>query len=184
MLTAFHLDLVTKPWTTKYFWSSRTGVVCLNARHVLTRHELLRLLSGPIEDAGHVHFAICSIGSLVLKSVQLEKRRGALKHTGLLAVCTIGTSLANVLVSHMLSDVLDNPLYSAECLQGLSGLLFALKVICPKESESWVATLFELAERMMLLEKRTMLYHVSGLFVGLVYVTKCFGLCSPQQFSG
>ena len=59
-------------------------------------------------------------------------------------------------------------------LQGLSGLNFAFKIIVLGEwwqhgkAGSYPYVAFELAESLILLEDKTLLYHLSGILVGLV----------------
>jgi hypothetical protein len=60
-----------------------------------------------------------------------------------------------------------------ECVQGLSGTLFALKgmLLVHPGSLSITIVLFELAELLILLEQRTLVFHMAGLATSLVLMT-------------
>ena len=91
-------------------------------------------------------------------------------------VC-LATSCIYILLSTITMFVKDDLRYSSNCVQGFSGPLFAMKIICIVHA--WYdrkkpisiftlpspAIMFELSEMMILLEKRTFLYHLSGAIV-------------------
>lgn len=172
LLCVLHFDLLPKPWNVmQHFWTSRTALVCLSSNYVLNNRDFVRIISGPLEHAGIVHFVICLV-SLFKKLFQLERsRRNLFKIFFISSVCLVGTSLTYVALAFLLSAINNDRLYAAECQQGLSGTLFALKVIVLAERSYSIWSpwfLFELAEMFMLLERRTFVYHLSGLLVGSI----------------
>ncbi|XP_023327009.1 uncharacterized protein LOC111700357 [Eurytemora carolleeae] len=60
----------------------------------------------------------------------------------------------------------------SDCVVGLSGPLFAFKILVLLHSSRLDSTVvYELVELLVLLEKNTMLYHISGILVGgLIYL--------------
>ena len=80
-----------------------------------------------------------------------------------------------------MSFFFQKPDFASECVQGLSGPLFAIKIICfinewyRKRSTFRLfsipppSLMFEIGELMILLERRTFCYHLSGILVGLIY---------------
>ena len=143
--------------------------MCLSAGNVLESQELKRFFSSPVEHSGDVHLAM-SIVSLAIKGVQLERRGGgSLRHLVRVATAAIGTGVMYILASRAALEFPENPYVSGnECVMGLSGTLFALKVFCLFQAESlWhPASLFEAFELLMLAEEKTRLFHVSGLLCG------------------
>ena len=180
LLGTLHLNWISKPWPTKVFWSSGTALVCLNARHIVNKQDWWRMISAPLEHASDIHFAICLV-SYILKVHRMERRQPFLRLIFVLMTASVSTSIVYVVASQVLSDFTD-PLLASECVQGLSGPLFALKVLTflLDEFRFDFKFAFELAELLILLEKRTLVYHLSGLFVGLLCWTL---LCkdSPYQ---
>ena len=154
-LTAFHMEWVKRPWKTKAFWSSGTPLVCLSSNAVFVKGEYFRLISGPLEHAGNVHFVICLFSTL-LKLYQLEQ-----KHS-------FGKVMTMFMSSIVISSFAYICLQTHDCVQGLSGANFALKSLTLLSGTSnFPLLLFELIELLILLEERTLIYHVSGLVTGL-----------------
>ena len=101
-------------------------------------------------------------------------------------VC-LATSCIYILLSTITMFVKDDLRYSSNCVQGFSGPLFAMKIICIVHA--WYdrkkpisiftlpspAIMFELSEMMILLEKRTFLYHLAGALVGILYCSISYG---------
>jgi len=185
--SALHFDLVQKPWRTAFFWTSKSSLVCLNSNSVLGKGQWIRLISGPLEHHGTVHFLLC-IASFILKgrfleSMTTQPHPSFLSRTVKTAVMTVATSLVYVLSSQVAEDLLGIR-QSPECVQGLSGLNFALKVSViyawfkAGKLGTYPYIIFEMAECMMLFEDRTLLFHLSGLAVGLFAAT----LSSPKEF--
>ena len=143
--------------------------MCLSAGNVLESQELIRFLSSPVEHSGDVHLAM-SLVSLAIKGVQLEQRGGgSIRHVVRVATAAIGTGVMYILASRAALEFPENPYVSgSECVMGLSGTLFALKVFCLFQTESlWhPASLFEVFELFMLAEEKTRLFHVSGFLCG------------------
>lgn len=173
-LSAFYFDLVKRPWKTKSFWSSGTPLVCLNSNSVFAKGEYFRLISGPLEHAGGVHFTICFI-SLLLKLYQLEQKYSVIKTITLAATSVFVTSFLYCLIQTFFAS-------HHECVQGLSGPSFALKVLVLFSGcSSWPLLLFEVAEMLIILEERTFLYHLSGIICGfLVWMI----FAKPEPFPG
>ena len=76
LLYMIHMDLISKPWESKNFWSSNTPLVCLSVNRILggsTRYaELWRLISAPLEHSSATHFIICLV-SFINKCWYLER---------------------------------------------------------------------------------------------------------------
>ena len=85
--------------------------------------------------------------------------------------------------------------YASNCVQGLSGPLFALKILClisawyGRQKTTSVFTLpspailFEFSEMLIILEKRTFLYHLSGMITGIIYCSIIYNWC-VKRFPG
>lgn len=180
-LTATHFNMFHKPWNKSAFWSSRSSLVCLNGNHIFGKSsEWIRLISAPLEHQSNLHFMIC-LASFFIKGYQLEKRRGVFRYLVTVIMSIIGTSVVYVIVSRLAFEVQKDPIYMRECAQGLSGALFAVKILCLYDTESiWQPlALFEVFELLILMETRSMLFHVSGLITGLILL-----LWEPSRFPG
>lgn len=175
---ALQMDWIQKPWNTKVFWSSGTSLVCLNANYVWSRSQWFRLISGPLEHAGNVHFMI-SLLFIIPKIYRLEEKTSMFKLVGLIFSSIIGTSVVYIILQYVLNHWTD--IYVFECVQGLSGPSFAMKVLTYFFGKFGVTSfLFEVIELLVLLEERTFLYHLSGLIAGLVI----WHWVKPEQFPG
>ena len=144
--------------------------MCLSAGNVLESQEIKRIFSSPVEHSGDLHLCM-SLVSLAIKGVQLERKEsgGSLRHLVRVVSAAIGTGIMYILASRAALEFPENPYVSgSECVLGLSGTLFALKVFCLFQTESlWQpASLFEAFELLMLAEEKTRLFHVSGLLCG------------------
>ncbi|TRY64144.1 hypothetical protein TCAL_06293 [Tigriopus californicus] len=180
-LTATHLNMFQKPWNKVMFWSSRSSLVCLSSDHIFaTSPQWIRLISAPVEHQSDFHFVICLV-SFLIKGFQLEKRRGFVKYILTMITSILGTSLVFVILSRLAYELQNEPFYMKECVQGLSGVLFALKILCFYDAVSlWhPLALFEVFELLILMETRSLLFHVSGLLTGLIFL-----LCEPARFPG
>ena len=168
-LTATHLNLYTKPWTTKHFWTSPTSLVCLSFNEALAKLNLLRFVSAPLEHSGDVHFAICLV-SFLIKGYQLEQSRGSKGFLKLVFWGFFNTSLAFVLVTKLCAEAFADQSYLQQCVHGLTGPLFALKVVCLLETDTvWTpAAMFEIFELLILVEERTRIWHLSGALAGFL----------------
>ena len=178
-MMGLHFDMFEKPWTTKWFWSSGTSLVCINRHYVYDKLDFKRLLSGPLEhSSGNIHFFLC-LTSLLIKLSMLEKKYGVIKTLAISMISLFGTSVIYVLIIQALFN-------EQTCVQGLSGPNFALKVFVLLNTSSIPIPIlcFEFAETLVLLEKRTFLWHFSGLCLSgvclLLYVT----FLKPSKFPG
>ena len=130
LATGLHFDLVEKPWTTSFFWSSKSSLVCLNSNFVFGRSQWVRLISGPLEHHGTAHFAMCLL-SFLLKGRFLESQtkhqQAFLSRTLRTLTMMVATSLVYIVASELAEDLMGYS-QAPECVQGLSGLNFALKV--------------------------------------------------------
>ena len=168
LLVGLHYEWIEKPWTTKWFWSSGPALVCINRHYVYEKLEFKRLLSGPLEHSSGIHFYIC-LASLLLKLKVLETKRGVLRTLAIAVVSLLGTGATYVFIMQAIFD-------EQTCAQGLSGANFALKIFVfasilprPRGSHSYFPILcFELAEILVLIEKRTFLYHFSGITFAII----------------
>ena len=70
-----------------------------------------------------------------MKLFRLEKRRNVLQLGILLTLCAVGTSVVYVVTSLLASVADRHSMFDVECVQGLSGALFALKVVVLSENE-------------------------------------------------
>ena len=173
LLTAFYKEWLHRPWRTKVFWSSGTPLVCLSSNQVFAKGEYFRLISGPLEHVGDAHFAMC-IMSTAVKMYQIEQKHSIFKAVSMLAASMCITSFSFILMQTF-SGV-------HECVQGFSGPNFSLKaIVLLGGTTSYPLLLFEMAELLILLEKRTLLYHLAGVLSGLVIWTT-FG--KPEPFPG
>ncbi len=72
--------------------------------------------------------------SLFIKLFQLEQKRNVFKLVCLSAISVIGTSVVFVVATFLAGFITKDRLYTVECVQGLSGALFALKVVLLTEN--------------------------------------------------
>lgn len=177
-LVGLHFDMFDKPWSTKWFWSSGPSLVCINHHYVYNKLDFKRLLSGPLEHSSNVHFFIC-LTSLVFKLSMLEKTYGVIKTLALSLISFFGTSVNYVLIIQALFN-------EQTCVQGLSGTNFALKVFVLLSTFSLPIPIlcFELAETLVLIEKRTFYWHFSGLCLSGVCLLLYMTFLKPSKFPG
>ena len=175
LLAAFYKEWLNRPWRTKKFWSSGTPLVCLSSHQIFAKGEYFRLLSGPLEHVGDAHFAIC-LASIALKLYQLEQKHSVSK--------VMAMTLASILITSFTFVLAQTFTGVHECVQGLSGPNFALKVLLFfSGTTNFPFFLFEFIELLILIEKRTLLYHISGIIAGLViWIT--FGKPDPYPGEG
>lgn len=180
-LVASHMNWIEKPWQTRHFWSSGSSLVCVNARQILERGHLIRLMSAPMEHSSDVHLAIC-LFSLIVKGYQIERAKGSLYFLVRLLISMACTSLAYCIMSWAFYHLSGNQQYMTECVQGLSGALFALKLLCLRNTQTFTSpiALYEIFELLILKERRTFLLHLSGLTVGFLVII----LESGKRFPG
>ncbi len=172
-LSALHMGWLKKPWKTRAFWSSGTPLVCLNYHSVWHKQEYFRLLSGPLEHAGDIHFYICLI-SVMVKMYHLEQKHPFTR-------TLVGTIMTSLLTSFTFVAV-QAALNAHECVQGLSGPSFGLKALAFLSGSVQIHLfLFEAMELLMLLEESTRIYHMCGLLSGLVVWNV---LMKPSRFLG
>ena len=185
---AFQYDLINKPWTTRMFWSSKSSLVCLNSKFVIAKGQWTRLLSAPLEHHGTIHFLLC-VASFLLKGRFLEEKRSFFRMTAMTIAALIATSTVYITLAQLAEDVF-NYENASECVQGLSGLNFALKVVVFYE---WIKDgkrsnlphiMFEIAESFILVESKTSLYHFSGILVGIFACTFSFSKFLTSRFPG
>ena len=110
------------------------------------------------------------------------------------SVCLV-TSCIYCALSAIACFITEEHSYSSNCVQGLSGPLFALKVICivnawsDRQKPMSIFTLpsptimFEISEMLILLEKRTFLYHLAGVLTGIIYCSISYYWC-VKRFPG
>lgn len=180
VLTSLHLNWIPKAWSTKQLWSSGKSVVCLNSRQILEKFNLIRFSSAPFEHAGDIHFGLC-LFSLIVKGYELEKRRRPISFLVQAITSVYLTNIVYVFVAYAASVITSNPQHYVECHQGISGALFALKVLTLFSLDSFLSPIgmFELVELTILLEDRTRLMHLSGLLTGLL-----LWMASSDRFPG
>ena len=138
----------------------------------MNKGEWIRVLSGPLEHQGNAHFVI-TLFFLVPKLYRLEEKTSMFRLMALQLSSLILTGLVYVSLQFIINAWTDIHVY--ECVQGLSGPTFALKILTFFATDfGFTSFLFEVIELLMLLEQRTVIYHTSGLLAGLVlwYFTK------------
>ena len=118
--SAFHFDLLHKPWTTQMFWSSKSSLVCLSSNLVIQKGQWIRLVSAPLEHQGLFHFLL-STASLAFK-VRFLETQSTRKWSLLTLICStlfllLGTSVVYVALSLLAEDLVDYR-NSTECVQG------------------------------------------------------------------
>ena len=109
-------------------------------------------------------------------------------------VCLV-TSCIYYALSFIACAITDDQSYASNCVQGLSGPLFALKVVCivnawsDRQRPVSIFTLpspeimFEISEILILLESRTFLYHLAGVLTGILYCSISYNWC-VKRFPG
>ena len=75
--------------------------------------------------------------SLCIKLVQLERHHHAVRLVIMTCLCVVATSIVYVALTFLASVVMNDRLYAVECVQGLSGALFALKVVLLFAGSFW-----------------------------------------------
>ena len=177
-LIAWEMDYIKKPWNKRVFWSSGAPLVCLNANNVVNKMEWYRLFSGPLEHAGNLHFII-SLLFVIPKVIRLEEKLPMFKLIGVIMSSLIGTSIFYILFQLFINQFTDFGTF--ECVQGLSGVSFSLKVLNFFIGDyNWVSIIFESIELIILFERRNLLYHISGLVTGLLI----WQYLKPEYFPG
>ena len=141
------------------------------------------ILLSPFYHQSFAHLLINLI-SFYMKGRKLENKLGHMKFLRLSLTSVLCTCLSHVLLTAVTRHVYPD-LTLGTCIVGLSASLYCLKVVCLYHTRTLDWTLmFEMAELVMLLERNTRLYHVSGLLAGVVLVTWARDLCSDHTWPG
>mmetsp|Transcript_27894 Transcript_27894/g.38556 ORF Transcript_27894/g.38556 Transcript_27894/m.38556 type:complete len:373 (+) Transcript_27894:63-1181(+) len=157
--------------------------VCLNPVAVIERREIYRLLSSAFVHLDEYHLVI-NMTSLLLNGYNLEHRLGTLQFlqtTLLLLILTHCVVIASCLAAATILPHSYMHLYYHMCACGISGVLFALKMVLnyhspgttsffgfanvPTKYAAWAELLF-----MQLMGRGSFLVHVSGIIAGLMYI--------------
>ena len=137
----------------------------------------------PLHHLSIIHLVINLI-SLYMKGRTLEPRLGSLRFLG-----TVSVSLVSSVITHLVLSLVTRQAYpdlssTRACVSGLSSALFCLKIIMMKHINTLDTSLmFEMMELMMLLERNTRLYHVSGLVAGVIMLLWCQSLTDNVSWS-
>eukprot|EP00092_Neocalanus_flemingeri_P001620 GFUD01001727.1.p1 GENE.GFUD01001727.1~~GFUD01001727.1.p1 ORF type:complete len:545 (+),score=93.94 GFUD01001727.1:155-1789(+) len=158
---------------------------CLPTRQHMTAHltrvstsQIQSMFAAPFHHLSVFHLVI-NLFSFWMKSRKLETKLGVLRYSAAVILSVLGTSIAYISLGRLWMEWSGSTDHLPHCVVGLSGPLFALKVITIKNSDSLDLTLlFELAELAILVEKNSRFYHFSGLVTGV------FILCFSKRFSG
>ena len=155
----------------------------VDSNNLLNWKTVHLILLSPFYHQSVAHLSINLI-SFYMKGRNLETKLGHFKFLRLSLSSVLVTCLSHVLLTSVTRHVYPD-LLPGTCLVGLSAALFCLKVVCLLHTRAldW-ALMFELAELVMLLERNTRLYHVSGLLAGLTLITWARGLCSELSWAG
>jgi len=164
---------------------------CLPTRQlIMTRvsqmstNQMKPLLSAPFYHLSSFHLAI-NLLSFYVKSRKLENKLGFLRYLISVALSVVGTSIAYIVIGRLLMEVTGKTDHLTHCVVGLSGALFALKVITLKNSDRLDFTfLFEVGELAILIEKNSRVYHMSGLLTGLLILLLSKWLSQHRWSSG
>lgn len=146
---------------------------CLPTRHHQTSgfsvSGLESALLAPFYHLGLFHLGV-NLVSLHVKSWRLEQRAaGSLAYMISLATAVLTTSLVHVVLVRVAGELTGSQVSLDPCVVGLSGPLFALKVLVILRSDSFdLLMVYELVELGVLYEKNTRLYHLAGLLAGLL----------------
>jgi len=123
-------------------------------------------MGSPFHHQSIIHLSI-NLLSFYMKGRTLEPKLGVIKYVKTVILSVIGTCIMHVILRSLTPHVYPE-LITDTCVSGLSATLFCLKVITIRHMSSVnFSLLFELLEMIMLAEKNTRLYHVSGLVTGL-----------------
>ena len=157
---------------------------CVPTRqHMTTRlnrlptSQIKAMFVAPFHHLSVFHLAI-NLFSFCMKSRKLETKLGFLRYLAAVVLSIFGTSVAYICLGRLWIECSGSTDHLSHCVVGLSGALFALKVITIKNTQSLDLTLlFELAELAILVEKNSRFYHLSGLMTGI------FIICFSKWFS-
>jgi len=134
----------------------------------ISTNQIKTIFSASLHHLSVFHLAI-NLASFCVKSRKLEHKLGVLRYVGVVVLSVVVTSAVYIFCGRLWTEVSGSGDHLAHCVVGLSGALFALKVITIRNSDTLDFTLlFELGELAILVEKNSRLYHVSGLVTGIL----------------
>jgi len=145
-------------------------------------NSMKTMLLSPFHHQSIIHLSI-NLLSFYMKGRTLEPKLGVVKYVKTVILSVIGTCVMHVLLMSLAPHVYPE-LLSHTCVAGLSATLFCLKVILLRHASSLnFSLLFELGEMIMLVEKNTRLYHISGLLTGLVLLMWFSDTCTNTPWT-
>ena len=149
---------------------------CIHYLHILdsniSLNSIKTLLLSPLHHLSVVHLLI-NLVSLYMKGRSLEPKIGKTKFLKTLLLSLVGSVTSHTVLS-LVSRLAEVSWPVDTCVGGLSAAMFSLKVVTLANTSSLdTGLLYELAELVMLAERNSRLYHVSGLVTGVVLVLWC-----------
>ncbi|ETO31852.1 hypothetical protein RFI_05265 [Reticulomyxa filosa] len=161
--------------------------VCLIPVLVFNYHEYIRIFLSPFfhGDNWHLYY---NMVSLLWKGKQLEESpMGSNRFLFFVLIAIPATSILHLAIAQMASSFFGADQYVHQCCVGFSGILFAMKVILtynsPGYAEYWGLHIpmkylawFELVLIQMVTPNASLLGHLCGILVGLLYVRGVFNL--------
>lgn len=156
---------------------------CISAKKVWLQREWKPLIFSPFMH-GHDYHLFYNMGSFMWKAVTLERHFGSGYFLYLTTVFSILTGLVYVAIQTFLSELLDDWSHMNSCAVGFSGVIFALKVVTTHiqpEGTTMVMGLLPVSSRLacwvelviisVLFPNVSFVGHLSGILVGVMYVT-------------
>lgn len=120
-----------------------------------------------------VFHLVLNLLSFCVKSRKLEEKFGSIRYLMNVVLSVVMTSVIYMVGGRLWMECSGSSDHLTHCMVGLSGALFALKVLTIKNTSSLDFTLlFELGELAILVEKNSRFYHFSGLLTGVLIL--CF----------
>jgi len=151
-----------------------TGCVPTQSLHLSSWRQGLslagtqQLLLAPLHHLGHLHLAI-NLFSFIVKGRRLEGKLGFRRFLLQTGLSLVGTSFMFWAINRVVYEVTGTLDHMYNCNVGLSGPLFALKVLAVLHSDRMDLTVvFEAVELTVLMEKNNRFYHVAGLVAGFI----------------
>ncbi|XP_039113552.1 rhomboid-related protein 4 isoform X3 [Hyaena hyaena] len=107
---------------------------CLSVDTCYQQKDWQRLLLSPFHHADDWHLYF-NMASMLWKGINLERRLGSKWFAYVIVTFSLLTGVVYLLLEFALAEVMNEPVFRANCAVGFSGVLFALKVLnnhyCP-----------------------------------------------------
>ena len=179
---ALNVVVHLRPRVLNVVWPSLQQA-CISVRGVWLEGEWKRLFSAPFVHGNDFHLYY-NMASFMWKAVSLERHFGSNYFLYMVGVFSVVTNLVYLVINFTLAEVFDQWSYIQSCAVGFSGVLFALKVVTtylepnnitlimgffpiPMRLACWA----ELVITSVLFPNVSFIGHLSGILVGLAFVT-------------